>query len=203
MVVPCIPCAAAAVPTVSTSLATVFGVGATVVAAKKLLKTKKKKKSKRKYNKKDKKDKKKDKKSMKGGSLKKDMSKIYKKFRKCNTDCYKERNTEFKKPFGISVYEWEESLSPEEKKKYKTLHRKATKCSRNCRKTEIQHLKEHKKKYSKEYREMNKKNKKNCCKCRYVKSGSSLRKVRGPYSHCSYDMQNCCKDKKTIVKSKK
>ena len=46
-------------------------------------------------------------------------------------------------------------------------------------------------------------NKKKCCKCRYVKSGKTLRRVRGPYPHCSYDMENCCKDKKTIVKSKK
>ena len=27
-----------------------------------------------------------------------------------------------------------------------------------------------------------------------------LRKVRGAYGHCSYDMQNCCKDKKSISK---
>ena len=45
-------------------------------------------------------------------------------------------------------------------------------------------------------------NKKKCCKCRYVKSGKSLRRVKGPWPHCSYDMENCCKDKKTIVKSK-
>ena len=45
-------------------------------------------------------------------------------------------------------------------------------------------------------------NKKKCCKCRYVKSGKTLRRVRGPYPHCSYDSDNCCKDKKTIVKSK-
>ena len=45
-------------------------------------------------------------------------------------------------------------------------------------------------------------NKKKCCKCRYVKSGKTLRKVKGPYEHCSYGMENCCKDKKTIVKSK-
>lgn len=40
-----------------------------------------------------------------------------------------------------------------------------------------------------------------CCKCRYVKNGKTLRKVRGTYGHCSYDMDNCCKDKKTIINS--
>ena len=45
-------------------------------------------------------------------------------------------------------------------------------------------------------------NKKKCCKCHYVKSGKTLRRVKGPWPHCSYDMEDCCKDKKTIVKSK-
>ena len=40
--------------------------------------------------------------------------------------------------------------------------------------------------------------KEKCCKCHYVKNKRGLKKVRGPYGHCSYDMQNCCKDKKTI-----
>ena len=53
-----------------------------------------------------------------------------------------------------------------------------------------------KKKYSKEYKKINKK----CCKCHYVKSGKTLRRVKGPYPHCSYDSDNCCKDKKTIYK---
>ena len=44
---------------------------------------------------------------------------------------------------------------------------------------------------------------KKCCKCRYVKVKEKLYKVRGSYSHCSYEMDNCCKDKKTIVKKKK
>ena len=26
--------------------------------------------------------------------------------------------------------------------------------------------------------------------------------MRGPWTHCSYDMSNCCTDKKTIVKQK-
>ena len=42
-----------------------------------------------------------------------------------------------------------------------------------------------------------------CCRCHYVKTGKTLRRVKGPYSHCSYDSMDCCKDKKTIVKSKK
>ena len=43
-----------------------------------------------------------------------------------------------------------------------------------------------------------------CCKCHYIKYRDGiLRKVRGPYSSCSYEMDNCCKDKKTIVKKKK
>ena len=41
-----------------------------------------------------------------------------------------------------------------------------------------------------------------CCKCRYVKVKGKLYKVRGSYNHCSYEMDNCCKDKKTIVKKK-
>ena len=42
-----------------------------------------------------------------------------------------------------------------------------------------------------------------CCKCHYIKRNGALRKVRGPYSSCSYEGVNCCKDKKTIVKKKK
>ena len=97
----------------------------------------------------------------------------------------------------------EEKISPEEKKKYKELQRKANKCSRTCKDIEKQQMKKHKSKYSKEYRVINKALKENCCKCHYVKSNNSLKIVRGPWSHCSYDMDNCCKDKKTIVKSKK
>lgn len=194
MVVPCIPCAVAAAPVVGPAMATFFGVGATAIAFRRSLKTKKKKKKTKK---------KKNNKSMKGGSLKKDKRKIHKNHRKCFSQCYKERDNKFKKPFGISHYDWYKSLSSEEKKIHHELHRKGVKCSKNCRKIEKQKLKDHKKKYSKEYREINKENKKNCCRCVYVKKGKSLRRVKGPYSHCSYDSDNCCKDKKTIVKSKK
>jgi hypothetical protein len=198
----CAPCVA---PIVAPTMATFFGVGATAVAARRTIdiKTKKKKDKKEKKGKKDKKDKKKSKrKSMKGGRFTK-SGKIHKEFWNCYTNCYKERDRQFKKPFGISAYEWKKSLSPKEKKKYKDLQRKAKKCSEKCKDIEDRKMKEHKLKYSKEYKVINKALKENCCRCRYVKSGSSLRKVKGPYSHCSYDMENCCKDKKTIVKSKK
>ena len=189
--VACIPCAIAA-PSIGTSIATFFGLGATAVAAKRVI-NKKEKKTKKKKRKKI---------SQKGGSNK-DERKIHTDFWDCFSDCYKERDTEFKKPFGISVYEWEKSLSPEDKKKYKELQRKANKCSKTCKDTEKKQMRKHKLKYSKEYKVINKALKENCCKCHYVKKGNRLKKVRGPYSHCSYDMDNCCKDKKTIVKSKK
>ena len=189
--VACIPCAIAA-PSIGTSIATFFGIGATAVAAKRVI-NKKEKKTKKKRKKK----------SQKGGSINKDERKIHKDFWDCFSDCYKERDTEFKRPFGISAYEWKKSLSPEEKKKYKELQRKANKCSKTCKDTEKRKMRKHKLKYSKEYKVINKALKENCCKCHYVKKGNSLKKVRGSYSHCSYDMDNCCKDKKTIVKSKK
>jgi hypothetical protein len=205
MVVPCIPCAAAAVPTISTSLATVFGVGATAVAAKKLLKTKKKRKSKKNKNKSREKDKRySKKKSMKGGNSKrKDKSKIHKEFLNCSNNCYKERDRQFKIPKRMPYHEWYQSLSVEDRKKYNELEREAKKCSENCKKIEKQKMKEHNLKYSKSYKFINKALKDDCCRCVYVKSGSNLRKVRGNWGHCSYDMENCCKDKKTIVKSKK
>lgn len=47
------------------------------------------------------------------------------------------------------------------------------------------------------------KKKDKCCKCHYYRTKSGqLRKLRGPWGHCSYDMANCCKDKKTINKTK-
>ena len=69
---------------------------------------------------------------------------------------------------------------------------------------------EYDKKWSTTYKKCNKqrrvrlktltKPKEKCCKCHYVKTKTGLRKVRGPYGHCSYDIQNCCKDKKSISK---
>ena len=186
----CAPCAIVAAPSIGASIATFFGIGATAVATKRVI------------NKKEKKTKKK-KKSQKGGTIKKDERKIHKDNRKCQSKCYKERSTKFKIPFGTSYNDWFNTLSSEEKKIYKELQRKAKKCSKTCKDTEKQQMRKHKLKYSKEYKVINKTLKENCCKCHYVKKGNRLRKVRGPWTHCSYDSMDCCKDKKTIVKSKK
>ena len=56
---------------------------------------------------------------------------------------------------------------------------------------------------NKKYKKDIKKRSEKCCKCVYVKSGKTLRKVKGKWGHCSYDMMNCCKDKKTIITPKK
>ena len=197
MVLPCIPCAVAAVPVVSSSVTALLGLGsagATAYAVRKSLKKRKKTKKMKKKKKNI---------SQKGGTIKKDENKIHKDFWKCFMDCYKERDNTFKKPKGLSGNDWEKSLSSIEKKQMKELQRKATKCSRNCKHVEKRQMRKHKLKYSKEYKVINKALKDDCCRCHYVKSGKTLRKVKGPFSHCSYDMDNCCKDKKTIVKSKK
>ena len=75
-------------------------------------------------------------------------------------------------------------------------------CLRKCDRRNKTLLKRLKKKQKKEYRKYNKERQKNCCKCRYIKQNGRLYKVRGPWRHCSYDMSNCCSDKKTIVKNK-
>ena len=199
MVLPCIPCAVAVVPAVGSSVTALLGLGsagATAYAVRKSLNKKKRNKTKKRK-------KKKNNISQKGGTIKKDENKIHKDFWKCFMDCYKERDTTFKKPFGISGNDWKKSLSSLEKKQMKELKRKATKCSRNCKNIEKRQMRKHKLKYSKEYKVINKALKDDCCRCHYVKSGKTLRKVKGPFSHCSYDMDNCCKGKKTIVKSKK
>jgi len=88
---------------------------------------------------------------------------------------------------------------------------KAIDASRKAfKKTHKKEMKEYDKKWKRTYKKCNKqrrdrlktllKPKEKCCKCHYVKNKRGLRKVRGPYGHCSYDMQNCCKDKKTIKK---
>jgi hypothetical protein len=124
MVLPCIPCAAAAAPAIGPSVAAFLGISTTgaLVVNKSLKKNKTKKKKKKKI-------------SQKGGSKVMKKTKRKRKIYKYNV---------FKKDIDTK-----------------------------------------------------------CCRCHYVKSGKNLRKVRGPYSHCSYDMNNCCKYKKTIVKSKK
>lgn len=87
---------------------------------------------------------------------------------------------------------------------------KAIDASRKAfKKTHKKEMKEYDKRWKKTYKKCNKqrrrlntlrkhKPKEKCCKCHYVKTKTGLRKVRGAWGHCSYDMQNCCKDKKSI-----
>ena len=200
----CIPCMAAAT-TAGPAAPLVIGVSSLGAAGYYSLK-KSKKKKKRKSNKKKKK-----KTKQRGGSinLKKDMNKIYNKSGKCRKKCSKDimkiklKKHRLSRSIINKKFDRFEGLSPEEKKQWNKQRVERNKCWSKCYKIEKNDIKLHKKKYSKEYREINKEKKKDCCKCRYVKSGKTLRKVRGPWSHCSYDMENCCKDKKTIVKSKK
>ena len=90
---------------------------------------------------------------------------------------------------------------------------KAIDASRRAfKKTHKKEMKKYDKRWTKTYKKCSKKQrrrlktlakhkpKEKCCKCHYVKTKTGLRKVRGAWGHCSYDMQNCCKDKKTISK---
>lgn len=82
-----------------------------------------------------------------------------------------------------------------------------TKQFTRCRKREKEKYKESVRKVNQKFKAVSKKDKqelkKNCCKCHYYRTKSGqLRKLRGPWGHCSYDMTNCCKDKKTIEKTK-
>ena len=188
----CIPCMTAAA-SAGPAAPLVIGVSSLGAAGYYSLKKSKKK---RKSNKKKKK-----KTKQRGGdiSLKKDMNKIYNKSNKCSKKCHsKKRN--IKKPSGIPLYEWKKTLSPEEKKQWNKQRVERNRCWSKCDKIKKDDIRLHKKKYSKEYREINKEKKKDCCRCRYVKSGKTLRRVKGPWPHCSYDSDNCCKDKKTIYK---
>ena len=73
------------------------------------------------------------------------------------------------------------------------------------KKTHKKEMKEYDKRWKKTYKKCNKHRRRlntllkhkpiKCCKCQYIKNNKGLRKVRGPFSHCSYDMQNCCKKK--------
>jgi len=115
-------------------------------------------------------------------------------------------NTKYKKPirrsFHISNIDKELVKNPiiEMNTKEKIIwnkHRvKKNKCRKLCSKSQQKKLKTHKKKFSKEYRVINKENQKNCCRCKYIKQNNKYFKVRGSYGHCAYDMTNCCKDKK-------
>ena len=181
----CIPCMTAAA-SAGPAAPLVIGVSSLGAAGYYSLK-KSKKKKKRKSNKKKKK-----KTKQRGGgiSLKKDMSKIYNKSDKCRKKC----------PELILSYNQLQELSSEEKKQWNKKRVERNRCWSKCGKIKQNDIRLHKKNFSKEYRDMNKEKKKDCCRCHYVKSGKTLRRVKGPYPHCSYDSDNCCKDKKTIYK---
>ena len=85
------------------------------------------------------------------------------------------------------------------KKELDAFWKKDKKVYKECSKKNRKQKNTLKKKYKKEIKKRSEK----CCKCHYVKVGKTLRKVKGPWPHCSYDMSNCCKDNKTIVKYKK
>jgi len=139
MVVPCIPCAVAAAPSLGPPLATLFGVGATAVVARRTLKgckTQKNKKNKDKKN----------------------------KDKKNNKDKNKNKKN---------------------KGKSKNKDKKSMVGGRHTRRKRVKvEIKD---------------NSKNCCRCSYIKKNGKLFKIRGQWPHCSYDTDNCCKDKKSIV----
>lgn len=105
-------------------------------------------------------------------------------YSKCRTKC-----PELTIPFNKL-----NELSFKEKQKWNTLRVKRNKCWNNCDKAQKLNSKLNKKKNPKEL-------KKKCCRCHYIKSKKSLRRVKGNWGHCSYDLTNCCKDKKTIINS--
>ena len=173
-------------------LPTAAATGAGASAAYYIKSEKNKNKKKKDKKKKDKKKKKK-KTLMKGGgdNLKKDIKSLKKENRNCHSKCYK--NMKFKKRRGVPLNEWYQKMTPLEKKQYNKEKVKTPKCYKKCYRVEKEKLKTHKKKFSKEYRILNKENQKNCCRCKYTKKKGKYFIVKGPYSHCSYDMTNCCK----------
>ena len=102
---------------------------------------------------------------------------------------------------AIGYYKYNSPKKGSKKKSKRKIKFKGSK-KKKSKKNKKRKSNKKKKKKTKQRGGSVKLNKKKCCKCRYVKSGKSLRRVRGPYPHCSYDSDNCCKDKKTIVKSK-
>ena len=83
-------------------------------------------------------------------------------------------------------------LSSDNKKQVK-------KCRKTCDEKYNKSIKKLNKDFKEDYKEEKKILKQDCCKCHYVRTKSGrLRKIRGPWGHYSYDMSNCCKDKKTI-----
>ena len=80
------------------------------------------------------------------------------------------------------------------KKEMKQYDKRWSKTYKKCNKHRRKKMNTFKKTFKDEIKERKGK----CCKCHYVKTKGRFRKVRGAYGHCSYDMQNCCKDKKNI-----
>jgi hypothetical protein len=211
MVAPCIPCLAAMSNPVTAPIVLPAAAAATgyymYKRSKKKKNSKKKKKSKKIPNKK------KSVTNQSGGSLKKDMRQITDEYWSCNRKCsndilkvkLKRRRFTRSKQSGEKPKKFNrfEGLSPEQKKQWNKEWSKRKKCVKNCGKIKTGKIKKHKKQYSKEYRAINKENANNCCRCAYIKKNGKLFKIRGDWNHCSYNMDNCCKDKKTIVKKSK
>ena len=114
---------------------------------------------------------------------------------------------------GKSVWQKYKYVRPKNKSRLKNLSlKKRWQAIEDSRKEFIKkhkkEMKEYDKKWKRTYKKCNKqrrdrlktllKPKEKCCKCHYIKTKGRLRKVRGAWGHCSYDMQNGGKDKKTI-----
>ena len=153
-----------------------------------------------------------------GGGLKSEEDRIFKEYMNCRHkkgpsvfEKYKfkrisSKKTNFKSISSKKMYFKElRKLNDKKIREFKKTHKKeidnynkkSKKNDKMCKKQYTKQKQELKKKFKKEIIKRN--NSKKCCKCRYVKTNKTLRKVRGPWPHCSYDMSDCCKDKKTII----
>lgn len=143
-----------------------------------------------------------------GGNLKSEERRIFRDYMKCRG---KKGPSIFRKykPIRSKKIHFKELRKLNDKKfrEFKKTHKKeiddynkrSKKNDKMCKKQYTKQKGELKKKFKKEIKKRN--NSKKCCKCSYVKKGKTLRRVRGAWSHCSYDAPtaNCCKDKKTII----
>lgn len=144
-----------------------------------------------------------------GGSLKSEERKLSREYMKCRFkkgppsvfEKYKFKRISSKKIHFKELQKLNDKKFREFKKTHKkeidNYNKKSKKNYKMCKKQYTKQKQELKKKFKKEIIKRN--NSKKCCKCRYVKTNKTLRKVRGPWPHCSYDMSDCCKDKKTII----
>mgnify|MGYP001280225581 CR=1 FL=1 len=153
-----------------------------------------------------------------GGNLKSEERRIFKEYMKCRHkiglsvfDKYKFKTISSKKKHFKSIsskkmyFKELRKLNDKKIREFKKTHKKeidnynkrSKKNAKICKKQHTKQKGELKKKFKKETKKIN--NSKKCCKCRYVKTNKTLRKVRGPWPHCSYDMSDCCKDKKIII----